>query len=204
MGDDRALERRGRKSGCRRGDTEHEGKCDRPTSAQDGRHHGASEHEERRPWRRLAIGGEVDRDPTPEGDGKPGDETAWTGFDRGPLLDLLRDPAREFAKAGRPSQCRPARGCILPRTDARPPCLGPSARSALFDHRAAPSRLFNSSLCPSCYTSRAYRAPAVSDCAWDNARRAQGPFAPCTLAQVSRRPTVRLNTKRSGPESASR
>jgi hypothetical protein len=63
---------------------------------EDGRRHRRSEQEARRPWRRLPVDGEIDRDAAAECDCEPGYEPPRADLDGDPRAHTLDDPAREI------------------------------------------------------------------------------------------------------------
>ena len=137
VSDDRALGGGGRQPSRQGGGTQRQGKRERSPPREDGRRRRRSEQETRRPWRGLAVDGEIDRDAATECDGEPGHEPSRADLDRHPRADALCRSAREIGQTVRPCQCRPTAG-RGPRCDPGPPSFGPATRSVLLDHRAAP------------------------------------------------------------------
>jgi len=133
MGDDFAFDAGGRKPGCDGSDADRRRERERPMAAHNRRCYGRSEQERCCPWRGLPLDGEVDDSPAAECDREPRHQPAWSDLGRRPFAHALRRTACEIPEALRPGQCGPAA-----RRHPRPPRLGPSARSTLLDHRAAP------------------------------------------------------------------
>ena len=133
-----ALRGGGRQPCCQGGGTHRQGKRERSVPRQDGRRRRRSEQETRRPWRRLSVDGEIDRDAAAECDGEPGYEPPRADLDRrstrGRALPTRRAKSERpsgHASAGRrPAATRGAiqgrQASVLPRalscsTIARPP-----------------------------------------------------------------------------------
>jgi hypothetical protein len=135
MGDDLALDGGSCKSARQGGNTYSRGECKRTMTAQDCRKHRCAKQHSCRPRRRFTLCGEIDDGAAAEGDRQPWHQPARGDFGDRPFLDALRSPAGKISEALRPNQGGPA-----PGRNPRPPCLGPSARPALPDHRARPRR----------------------------------------------------------------
>ena len=109
----------------------------------------------RRPWRRLAVGGEIERDAAAERDGEPGHQPSRADLDRHPCADALCRAAREIGETVRPASAgrRPAAA----HGATRPPSFGPATRSVLLDHRGPQMPAIQ---LPPCYMSGMHGASA--------------------------------------------
>lgn len=151
-------------------------------------------HEERsrRPRLGLPVGGEVQNDPEAEGDGEPGNEPPGSDVGQRPRAQAFADRVGKTSKPVRPRHRLAAGG--------RPPRCFPSARDTVIDHCAVPPDARATSPVAMLHRPRPvhWGGPRNSHGA---SHEGQGPFAPDTFAQVSRSPTVRLNTSLPGCES---
>ena len=157
VSDDRALDGGGRQPSRQGGGTQRQGKRERSPPREDGRRRRRSEQEPRRPWRGLAVDGEIDRDAATKCDCEPGHEPSRADLDRHPRADALcragprnrRDrPAMPVPADGRPrptvrpgaAKLRPCHA-LCPARPSRPPDARDTTSAMLHERHARRIRL---------------------------------------------------------------